>query len=51
VGTVIIAAFAKPLSDLALALGPIEKFSLMSVGLVAAVALAHGRWSRHSAWC
>jgi TctA family transporter len=42
VGTVIIAAFAKPLSDLALALGPIEKFSLMSVGLVAAVALAHG---------
>jgi TctA family transporter len=39
---VIIAAFAKPLSDLALALGPIEKFSLMTVGLVAAVALAHG---------
>ena len=29
VGTLIIAAFAKPLSDLALALGPIEKFSLM----------------------
>src|SRR5689334_23606722 len=44
VGTVIIAAFAKPLSDLALALGPIEKFSLMTVGLVAAVALATARW-------
>jgi len=42
VGTLIIAAFAKPLSDLALALGPIEKFSLMVLGLVAAVSLAHG---------
>src|SRR3954466_12086351 len=42
VGTLILAAFAKPLSDLALALGPIEKFSLMVLGLVAAVSLAHG---------
>jgi TctA family transporter len=42
VGTLLIAGFAKPLSDLALALGPIEKFSLMALGLVAAVALAHG---------
>ena len=29
VGTLILAAFAQPLSELALALGPIEKFSLM----------------------
>src|SRR3954447_288507 len=42
VGTLILAAFAKPLSDLALALGPIEKFSLMVLGLVAAVSLVHG---------
>jgi TctA family transporter len=42
VGTLIVAGFAKPLSELALALGPIEKFSLMVLGLVAAVALAHG---------
>ena len=42
VGTLILAAFAQPLSELALALGPIEKFSLMVLGLVAAVALAHG---------
>jgi putative tricarboxylic transport membrane protein len=42
VGTLILAAFAQPLSQFALALGPIEKFSLMVLGLVAAVALAHG---------
>jgi putative tricarboxylic transport membrane protein len=42
VGTLILAAFAQPLSELAVALGPIEKFSLMVLGLVAAVALAHG---------
>src|ERR671929_1538232 len=29
VGTLVVAAFAQPLSELALALGPIEKFSLM----------------------
>src|SRR5450631_4380192 len=37
VGTLILAAFAQPLSQFALALGPIEKFSLMVLGLVAAV--------------
>ena len=42
VGTLILAAFAQPLSELAVAMGPIEKFSLMVLGLVAAVALAHG---------
>jgi putative tricarboxylic transport membrane protein len=42
VGTLILAAFAQPLSQFALALGPIEKFSLMVLGLVAAVALASG---------
>jgi len=42
VGTLILAAFAQPLSEFALALGPIEKFSLMVLGLVAAIALAHG---------
>ena len=42
VGTLILAAFAAPLSELALALGPIEKFSLMALGLVGAIALAQG---------
>ena len=42
VGTLILAAFAQPLSEFALALGPIEKFSLMVLGLVSAIALAHG---------
>jgi TctA family transporter len=42
VGTLVLAAFAKPLSEFALALSPIDKFSLMVLGLVAAIALAHG---------
>jgi TctA family transporter len=42
VGTIIIAAFAPPLSALALSFGPAEYFSLMVLGLIAAVVLAHG---------
>ena len=37
-----IAAFAPPLAELALKFGPAEYFSLMVLGLVAAVVLAHG---------
>lgn len=40
--TVIIAAFATPMSDLALAFGPAEYFSLMLLGLIASVILASG---------
>lgn len=42
VGTVAIAAFAKPLSDVALRFGAPEYFSLMLVGLVGSVVLASG---------
>lgn len=42
IATLIIAAFARPMSDLALAFGPAEYFSLMVVGLVASVILASG---------
>ena len=42
VGTIIIAAFAPPLGELALTFGPAEYFSLMVLGLIAAVVLAHG---------
>jgi putative tricarboxylic transport membrane protein len=42
VATFLIAGFAPPLADAALAFGPAEYFSLMMLGLVAAVALAHG---------
>ena len=42
VGTIIIAAFAPPLGELALTFGPPEYFSLMVLGLIAAVVLAHG---------
>lgn len=42
VGTIIIAAFAPPLGELALRFGPAEYFSLMVLGLIAAVVLAHG---------
>lgn len=42
VGTVLIAAFAPPLSSLAIEFGAAEYFSLMLLGLVAAVVLAHG---------
>ncbi|HEY9381862.1 MAG TPA: tripartite tricarboxylate transporter permease [Burkholderiales bacterium] len=42
VSTVVIGLFAPPLADIALKFGPAEYFSLMAVGLVAAVVLAHG---------
>ncbi|MEZ5649685.1 MAG: tripartite tricarboxylate transporter permease [Burkholderiaceae bacterium] len=42
VATMLIAAAAKPMSVLALRFGPAEYFSLMVVGLIAAVVLAHG---------
>jgi len=42
VATVVIAGFAPPLAEVALKFGPSEYFSLMVLGLVAAVVLAHG---------
>jgi TctA family transporter len=42
VGTLILAGFAEFLARLALGMGPVERFSLMAVGLVASTALAHG---------
>jgi len=42
VATVVIAGFAPPLAEVALSFGPAEYFSLMILGLVAAVVLAHG---------
>ncbi len=42
VGTMIIAAFAPPLTELAFKFGPAEYFSLMVVGLIGAVVLASG---------
>jgi TctA family transporter len=42
VATVLLAIFAPPLADLALQFGPAEYFSLMVLGLVASVVLAHG---------
>jgi TctA family transporter len=42
VGTVIIAAFAPPLTELAFKFGPAEYFSLMVLGLIGAVVLATG---------
>ena len=42
VATLIIAAFAQPMSDLALKFGPAEYFSLMVLGLIASVILASG---------
>ncbi|MFP8778012.1 tripartite tricarboxylate transporter permease [Hydrogenophaga sp. RWCD_12] len=42
VGTLILAAFAPPLTELALNFGPAEYFSLMVVGLIGAVVLASG---------
>jgi TctA family transporter len=40
--TVIVAMFGPPLAGMALKLGPSEYFSLMLLGLVAAIVLAHG---------
>jgi TctA family transporter len=42
VGTMIIAAFAPPLTELAFQFGPAEYFSLMVLGLIGAVVLASG---------
>jgi putative tricarboxylic transport membrane protein len=42
VATIVIAALGKPLTGLALLFGPAEYFSLMIMGLVFAVVLAHG---------
>src|SRR3990172_8224148 len=41
VATIVIALFAPPLAEVALKFGPTEYFSLMVLGLVAAVVLAH----------
>ena len=41
-GTIIIAAFAPPLTELAFKFGPAEYFSLMVLGLIGAVVLASG---------
>ena len=42
VSTIVLALFAPPLAQLALKFGPAEYFSLMVMGLVASVVLAHG---------
>ncbi len=42
VGTLILAAFAAPLTEVALKFGPAEYFALMIVGLIGAVVLASG---------
>jgi TctA family transporter len=42
VATLLLALFAPPLAEAALSFGPAEYFSLMVLGLVASVALAHG---------
>jgi len=42
VATLLLAAFAPPLSELAFKFGPAEYFALMVLGLIAAVVLAHG---------
>src|SRR6266581_9694904 len=42
VSTVLVAAVSVPLSELALKFGPAEYFSLMTLGLIGSVVLAHG---------
>ncbi|MFO1196371.1 MAG: tripartite tricarboxylate transporter permease [Burkholderiaceae bacterium] len=42
VATFLLAAFAPPLAEVAFKFGPAEYFSLMVLGLIAAVVLAHG---------
>jgi TctA family transporter len=42
VGTIILAAFAPPLTEIAFKFGPAEYFSLMILGLIGAVVLASG---------
>ncbi|MDF2809844.1 MAG: Tripartite tricarboxylate transporter TctA family protein [Microvirga sp.] len=40
--TVLIAGFAAPLTSIALTFGPVEYFSLMTLGLIASITLANG---------
>ncbi len=42
IGTLILAAFAPPLTELAFKFGPAEYFSLMTLGLIGAIVLARG---------
>jgi TctA family transporter len=42
ISTVLLAMFAPPLAEVALQFGPAEYFSLMALGLVASIVLAHG---------
>ena len=42
VATFLLAAFAPPLAEVAFKFGPAEYYSLMTLGLIAAVVLAHG---------
>ncbi|MHB8770161.1 MAG: tripartite tricarboxylate transporter permease [Syntrophales bacterium] len=42
IATMIVAGFAPPLTELAMTFGPAEYFSLMVLGLISAVVLAHG---------
>ncbi|MEP7205774.1 MAG: tripartite tricarboxylate transporter permease [Casimicrobiaceae bacterium] len=42
VGTILLASFAAPMSEIALKFGPAEYFSLMMLGMIGAVVLAHG---------
>src|SRR3712207_2104329 len=42
IATIVIALFAPPLAEMALQFGPAEYFSLMVLGLVASIVLAHG---------
>ncbi|MGA0530616.1 tripartite tricarboxylate transporter permease [Hansschlegelia sp. KR7-227] len=42
VATVLVAVFAGPLTEIALEFGPAEYFSLIFLGLISSVALAHG---------
>ncbi len=42
IGTMVIAFFGPPLAEIALEFGPAEYFSLMVLGLAAAIVLAHG---------
>jgi TctA family transporter len=42
VATLLLAAFAPPLAEIAFKFGPAEYFALMVLGLIAAVVLAHG---------
>src|SRR5690349_8103668 len=42
VGTLLLAGFAAPMSEIALKFGPAEYFSLMVLGMIGAVVLAHG---------